>query len=677
MAEEPKVRPIAPRLRALAAPEPLRELRGWLMWRYESHSKEPKPRKVPYYTTGVRRFGVQGSAEDRERLTTFGAARDAAARLGYDGVGFAMLADWGIVALDVDHCVDADGKLPAEIEQIVGCTYAEYSPSGTGVRAFFKGDLDNHKARATPDQYGLETFSSSGFVTFTGNILPHVDILGYEDRIAPAPQALVDLCGRRFGASSAPVDPDDFMAGHEPKLGLTVERMEELLEALDPDMGRDEWIRVGMALHHETEGDDTGFYLWNDWSELGGKYPSEEALRDQWDSFERRKGSRRRQVTMASVIKMAKEARPVATAETLAAAAETPADADRPGATPEGFDGKYHVVPAREALRRPPADWLIKGVLPRADLAVLFGASGSGKTFIALDLAMALARGADWRGRKVRAAVRVLYIAAEGSGGLGNRIKAYCLHNKIDVDELNLSVIYAAPNFLDRDDITEIVRAIAAAGGFDVIIIDTFAQVTPGANENAAEDMGLALANTRALRLATGAMPCLVHHAGKDATRGSRGWSGIKAAADVQLEVIRHEDGSRELHLEKLKDGEDGVRWPFALEVIELGIDDDLDIITSCVVAEAKARAPEETAPKGVKRRGRIENHILETMTMFGSADTVRLQALVDMAIEALPAPEAGKRDTRRQSVVRAIQTLSREKDGPLRLEGNIVIFYE
>ena len=89
------------------------------------------------------------------------------------------------------------------------------------------------------------------------------------------------------------------------------------------------------------------------------------------------------------------------------------------------------------------------------------------------------------------------------------------------------------------DDISELVRAVTASGGADVIVVDTFAQVTPGANENAGEDMGLALANARALAAATGAVVVLIHHAGKDAAKGARGWSGIKAAADAEIEIIR------------------------------------------------------------------------------------------------------------------------------------------
>lgn len=671
-----QVRPIAP--------EPLRALPGWLIWRYETHSGEPKPRKVPYYVSGTRRHGQQGSPQDRANLTTFAAARDAAMRLGFDGVGLAMLPEWGITAIDVDHCVDPDGNLPEDIEGIVQQTYAEYSPSGAGIRAFFTGSLGNHKSQATPERYGLETFASTGFVTFTGNILPHVDILGYEDRVAPLSGELVDLCQSRFGASSdTAFDPDDFMAGREPKLGLSVEEMEALLEALDPDMGRDEWIRVGMALHHETEGDDTGFYLWDAWSAMGAKYPSEEGLRQQWDSFERRKGVGRRHVTMASVIKMAKEAgytRPnIATVEELVAAVADVQQAPVIGATPPDFDGKFAVFRADAATRRPPIKWMIKGVMPKADIAVIFGASGSGKTFVALDMAMAVARGVDWRGHRVAEAQRVLYIAAEGSGGMGGRIKAYCGEHKVSPSDIDLSVMYAAPNFMDRGDISEVLKAVVAAGGFDVIVVDTFAQVTPGANENAAEDMGHALANTRVLRDASDAMIWLVHHAGKDAAKGSRGWSGIKAAADVQIEVVRHANGSREIHLEKLKDGEDGLRWGFALKAVALGVDEDGDEITSCVIDETELPKADgaEINGKGAKRRGRHESHILEIMATFGEQDSVALEELVDRAVAAYPEPEKGERDTRRQAIVRAVGSLSAEKDGPLQVINSRVIFYE
>jgi RecA/RadA recombinase len=669
------VRAIAPKIRALEVPEELRMVPAWLIWRFEQYPNESKPRKVPYWTDGTIRHGQQGSPTDRARLTTFPAARDAAARMGYDGVGFAPMPDFGYTFLDFDNCVGPSGEIPTEIEQIVARTYAEFSPSGKGIRAALKGNLGNHKSKAAPDRYGFETFSTSMFVTFTGNILPACEMIGLENTVAEVDQHVIDLCERRFGGSltNNVVDPDDFMAGREPRLGLTINEMEALVNSLDPSMGRADWIRVGMALKHETDGGDDGFEIWDEWSQDGDTYPGTEALRYQWESFRAAPG--KRQTTMASVIKMAKEAnRPTEAAsreEVLAKAEAIMAE------LPAKSVGRFGPVPIYDLTQREPMGWLIKGVLPKARLGVLFGASGSGKTFVALDLAFSVARGIAWRTRRTMKA-RVVIIAAEGGSGLGKRGQAYAQHHGFDLRTVHdLHIITAAPNFLDGDDISEVIAEIKNLGEVDLIIIDTLAQVTPGANENTSEDMGRALGNINLLHDATGAMNLAVHHAGKDLSKGSRGWSGIKAAADVQIEVLRHEDGRREIVIEKMKDGEDGVRWGFKLETILLGLDDDGDDITSCVAVEDDVRPAAIDDKKGVKRRGRLETHLLEVATLFPADAVIRAEDLIRKACDMLPAPDAGKRDIRRQSVVRAIQNLSREKDGPLRMENGIVIFYE
>jgi len=666
--------PLFPPIGDVRVPEPLRELPAWLVWRFEQFTGEAKPRKIPYWADGTRRHGQQGAPSDRARLTTFAEARDAAVRGSYDGVGFAPLPDFGYTFLDFDKCVDGDGHMPAEVEAIVGRTYAEYSPSGTGVRAVLKGDLGNHKSQATADQYGFETFSTAGFVTFTGNILPGCEMLGYEDRIADVDEATRSLSLRRFGASSsATFDPDDFMAGREPRLGLSIEEMQTYLSYLDAGMGRDPWLRVGMALHHETDGDDTGFALWDEWSSEGHNYPGTEALRHQWESLKPAPG--KRQVTMASVIKMAKEAgykeRQTPTTEEMMARVEAILE--------ERGGGRFTSRFAHEMANQEPIEWLIKGVVPKAELIILYGASGAGKTFVALDYAFAIARGVDWRGRRVKQGI-VVIIAAEGGKGVAQRLQAYAQYHGIDLRDVpNLRIITAAPNFLESEDIAEVIAELQAIGDVSCVMVDTLAQVTPGANENTSEDMGRALSNVRLIHRATDATVLGVHHAGKDLSRGSRGWSGLKAAADAQIEVIRHEDGSREIHIEKMKDGEDGTRWGFKLEVVDLGVDYDGDPVTSCVAIETDlpTRKPDEDNRKGLKRRGRVENHILEVMSLFGSQSIVKAEELIQKAVETMPEPEDGKRDTRRQTIVRAINGLSREKDGPLKIEGGIVVFYE
>ena len=668
------VQRITPFLRDIVAPAPLRDMPFWLCWRLEPFTGEAKPRKVPYYPSGERRHGVQGSPNDVAKLTTFAVARDEAMKRGMEGVGFAHTTGAGVVTLDFDNCV-TDGKVRQDVFELVNMTYAEFSPSGNGIHAIFFGDpeiLKNHKVGTQGDDFAVEAFSSAGFTTFTGRILDHVDVLGYEDKVAPLPALVAEACQKRFGArSQTTFDPDDFMAGREPRLGFTVSKMQDLLAVLDPSMGREPWLRIGMALHHETEGDDTGFDLWDEWSSDGDTYPSTEALRSQWDGF--KGGAGKKLTTMRSVLKMAKEAgyREPDNREAVIAKAEV-----LQAELPRKSVGRFGPVPIYDLTLAPPMEWLIKGVLPRAELGVLFGASGSGKTFVALDLAFSIARGIAWRERRTTRG-RVVIIAAEGAGGIGKRGEAYSRYHDFDLRGVDLHIIPAAPNFLDNDDISEVMAEINNIGPIDVVIIDTFAQVTPGANENTSEDMGRALANLKLVHGATGAMNLVVAHAGKDLSKGVRGWSGLKAAADVQIEVVRHENGEREIILEKMKDGEDGIRWPFRLEVVEIGIDNDGDIITSCVAVPAELQTKVEEERLGLKRRGRVENHVLEIMTLFGDQSIVGAVDLIDRAVAALQAPEDGKRDTRRQSVTRAIQALSKEKDGPLRLEGGKIIFYE
>lgn len=681
------VQRITPEVRDIHVPAPLRDLPLFLCWRLEPrYEGDPKPLKVPYYPLGNKRVGRQGAPEDRSQLTTFALARDQAAKRGMTGIGIALLEGYDLVAIDVDNCV-TDGKLPSEILHAVGSTYAEYSPSGRGIRAIMRGNIGNHKAPTTDTDYGFEVFSTTGFCTLTGNALDHIDILGLEDTVGKVSPAITEICERRFGSSTARVsDPDDFMVGREPKIGLSVSQMEELLSVLDADMPREDWVRVGMALHHECDGDDSGFYLWDDWSEHGEKYPSEEALRKQWDSFERRKGSGHRQVTMASVMKMAKEAgapstpRPTlaATVDDLRTAMSAVAATPALGMfTPEEYTGRFPITSLAASIMMEPGGWLIKNVLPDAGLIVLYGASGSGKTFVAIDLAYAIAMGVSWRGNRTKKG-RVLIIAAEGGKGMSKRLKAYLKHHKIDPADVDIGLLVVPPNFLLSEDVTELAAAVAASGGADVIVVDTFAQVTPGANENSSEDVGLALSNARALEMATGATIMAVAHSGKDVSKGIRGWSGMFAAADAVLEVVKHENGTRELHTTKMKDGDDGLKWGFRLELVTVGVDADGDPITSCVAVEADVPVPvvQETGPKA-QRFGPHERHVLEIIEdQYAGVERAPFAELFEKCFAAMTKPEPPKRDLRRRDLDRAIQSLVKRKDPPIEIKNGIVIFY-
>jgi hypothetical protein len=637
---------IKPNLLAIDAPEVLRALPGWLMWRFEQPpDPNAKPRKVPYYTSGRRRAGAQGSPEDRQQLTTFEAAKAAAARRGFDGIGLALMPEWGVAALDFDGCVGADG-LPPSVRAIVGTTYAEWSPSGQGVRAFVRGNLGNYKDNNPGQPFGFEVFSSKGFVTFTGNRLDIVDVLGNENTVAEAGDAVRELCMQRFRRVDDFDEPD---AAARAPLGLTEATLREALDALPDDLHYDTWVKVGMAVHHETRG--AGFAVWDDWSSRSPKYGGSEYGQARWDSF----GRSSRQVTAQWLVHMANQHGARINLAELAAA---DFDAVKPA---EGRKPRFQLEPLDVFTQRPAPSWIIKGVLPAADLIVLFGESGAGKSFMALELAAAIARGVEWRGRRVKQG-RVVYVAAEGAGGFRNRVVAYCREHELDPASVPITVVAAAPNLLQREDALDLAADIVQAGGADLIIVDTFAQTTPGANENAAEDMGLALGHCKGLRRATGAPVLLVHHSGKDQARGARGWSGLKAAADAELEVLRT-PGGRFMRTSKQKDGEDGLEWGFDLKVVSLGFDADGDEITSCVAVEAAVPVVQRIGPQ--RRLGKWEQHVVAAIAEIAGSQTagIEVKAVLDLAIAREPEPDG--RDTRRQHATRALNKLLNEDDSP------------
>jgi hypothetical protein len=380
-------------------------------------------------------------------------------------------------------------------------------------------------------------------------------------------------------------------------------RLVQAVSRIEPNLPYDQWLKVGQAVHHETSGDVNGLLLWDQWSSPGGGYPGFEELEAKWETFGR---SSAQPVTAGTIYKMATEAGWIDTPS--ADDFEVIADTEIP-ATVNPL--RFAVQNALAFSAGKPMGYIVKGILPEADLGVFYGESGSGKSFFTLDMVCAIVRGIPWRGRRVKQG-RVVYIIAEGSGGFKNRVNAYV--SRHGLTELALDVITVAPNFLEKRDINDVIAAIQASGeGCCLIVVDTWAQVTPGANENSGEDMGKALAHCRRLKQATGAMVLLIHHSGKDSTRGARGWSGLRAAADCEVSIERNED-ARVATITKLKDGDDGLQFGFKLVTVPVGHDEDGDPVSSCVVEEAEVN--DSVKPNKV-RLGANEKDVIRTVRSY------------------------------------------------------------
>ncbi len=252
-------------------------------------------------------------------------------------------------------------------------------------------------------------------------------------------------------------------------------------------------------------------------------------------------------------------------------------------ANPKTPPMRYRVMRVDEVVNAPPLYWLVRGVLPADGLAALFGASGSGKSFLALDLGAAVAAGgAEWFACRVKSAP-VVYVALEGEAGFSQRVKAWQLHHGRDLPG-SLRFVMQALDLRNADDVSEIAEAVIAAGAAGgLLVIDTLNRAASGADENSVVDMGAIIAAAKDLQAKLGGLVLLVHHSGKDATKGLRGHSSLHAALDAAIEVLRTDD-RRDWRIAKAKDGDDGKAHPFRLEVVEIGEHDDGEPITSCVV---------------------------------------------------------------------------------------------
>lgn len=279
-------------------------------------------------------------------------------------------------------------------------------------------------------------------------------------------------------------------------------------------------------------------------------------------------------------------------------------------------------------------------------------------SFVAYDLATAIHVGGVWNGKKVIKGKNV-YVCAEGTDGFRQRVEARAKAGDHDIRELP-PVVPAAPNVLETEDIKDLILAIKAEGDVAVVWLDTLAAVTPGADENTSTDMGKLVANCKLIHRKTGAMVILVHHTGKDLSKGARGHSSIRAAMDVMLEVTRNNE-VRKIGVYKAKDGEDREQMMFGLKRIVLGIDEDGDEISSCVPEYYEGPIVAALKPLNPAQQTVFE----ETRRLILNGVT-SARDIYDLAKLKLPVDESG-RDRRAQQVRRLIAQIV-DKGGRLYL---------
>ena len=376
--------------------------------------------------------------------------------------------------------------------------------------------------------------------------------------------------------------------------GVTAETIEDLraaLEAIPANDRYDDWFQPVLALASlkGTEFAAEAFELADEWSQRFATYDADQ-LADKW------RGAAPKDLSYKSIFKWATDAGWInprkgepstpllVTAESVAVVAAT---TSRP----------FPRQSMTEIMNRPAPVWRVKGLIPSTGVAMIYGASTSGKSFFALDLGMSIAKGDAWRENHTTKQGTVVYVCAEGADDFIKRVGAYSKHHNIG--HLPFEVIDAAPNLMETKDVTELIAELTRAP-VGIVFLDTLACMSVGGDENTAKDMAILIAHCKLISKLTGALVVLVHHTGKDETKGARGSSSLYGAMDTVIEISRAGD-VRTAKITKQKGGADGQEFGFKLIPVPVGTDEDGDDIITCVIEHTATvpKAQRKKDPKG------------------------------------------------------------------------------
>jgi len=284
------------------------------------------------------------------------------------------------------------------------------------------------------------------------------------------------------------------------------------------------------------------------------------------------------------------------------------------------------ILGLNELRNMPPVKWLVDGVITKHGFSALYGAPGVGKSFIALDIALSVAYGRAWHDRPVDGG-KVLYIAGEGVGGLGKRVKAWETHYGLNED-VPLQVVPKAVQFRDEADIQELIDTIDHfGGGYRLIVIDTVARSMVGMEENSSSEIGIFVEACDRIRTHADCALLAIHHSGKDASRGMRGSNAMVAAVDTSLQVKAAGKENVLMHVEKQKDAEPVPDMQFAFEKVALIADD------SAVIKKVQAKAQKKGITLNPQQLSAWEN-ILAEYSVTGKNPVSRQAVLERMKAE-------------------------------------------
>ena len=278
---------------------------------------------------------------------------------------------------------------------------------------------------------------------------------------------------------------------------------------------------------------------------------------------------------------------------------------DRPA--PNGHDTKvrkhFELIPFDDIRIDTKPAHLVKGLIPCVGLCIVWGPPKCGKSFLVFDLMMHVALGWKYRGRKVRQGA-VVYCALEGCAAFKNRIEAFRQAKLTDSASEVPFHLMASPLALVADHVALITAIRATLGTVPpgAVVIDTLNRSLTG-SESDDRDMAAYVKAADGIRDAFNCAVVIVHHCGHEGTR-PRGHSSLMGALDVQVAVKRDTSDNIIATVELMKDGSQGDEFASRLEIVDVGLDDDGDKISSCIIVPVDGQQPSRDSKSAKLTKG-------------------------------------------------------------------------
>ena len=544
----------APKPQLNNIPNELKSQPHWRPWFYSAPEDGKKPGKKPLSAINLlpsndvnnysdcKNFEVLQEMLLKEQEKSYNDQR-------FHGLGYNL--DGTIQVIDLDHAINDEGEItPFALDVLNNIPgYVERSVSGRGFHIYTR--LEGFDKNLIETSLNLEIYTNKRFIVVNGDVDERFN------KSIPDSPVNFDVI-KKYLPSNSQSNDFDLLKSPDPKWDINRIKT-ELLDALPNNLGYQEWIEVGMALHFQTRGSEEGFNLFDEFSARSENYPSfnEPSTLDKWNSFKSKNNS----VTIGTLINLKKKYASLKEYEVV--------HSDKP------LLSKLKDV--RHELKK--IDWLVDDMIKSESLVMFAGAPSGGKTYLAIELLMSVASGKPFLGKHPTKKGDAVFMACEGRDSVLRRTKAW-INDKNNTEEIDNAYISRGEIVVTAPEHNE--ASVESLANFIIdsninpklIVIDTMNFSLGSAKENDVNDMTeyfRKIANNLIKKL--GATVLLIHHTNKD-NNDIRGSSSIRGALDSLFLVTQPEHNLFKVVNDKHKDRDPLATFHLEGKLVDINLQD-------------------------------------------------------------------------------------------------------